>query len=335
MAATTTTNSSSSSQAHISKHLFMAATSSGIAEIVTFPIDTIKVYLQLQTKFDGKNPHLPSELEVGSAHSGMKSGHTHHNQRLGINNLYNVMHEIYFYHGIKGYYRGYKPAVIRAGLNNALSATIYKPVRHYLGSENRDCPLYIKLLSGILTGASTQILASPTDLLKVRMQADAIRHNPRYCGFFDAINQIYHKYGWKAFYKGIGPSMLRAGFSVAATLGTYDHSKSLILKSQWSLNNSIKETDIKLHIICSLCSGFLATLLAVPFDVIKTKYQSQSFNSPTYVSARHCLSTILEKEGISALFKGWIPMYARLGPWQITFFVVFELLHKEILGQSF
>ena len=153
-------------QPEISKHLLMAATSSAIAELLTFPIDTIKVYLQLQTKFDGTNLHLPQELEVGSAHSGMKSGHSHHNQRLGVNNLYKAMYEIYSHHGIRGYYRGYKPAVLRASLNNALSATIYKPVRHFLGFDDRNCPLYIKLASESLP-ASTQILASPTDLLKV------------------------------------------------------------------------------------------------------------------------------------------------------------------------
>ena len=167
------------------------------------------------------------------------------------------------------------------------------------------------------------------------MQADATRYNPRYEGFFDAINKIYLKYGWTAFYRGIGPSMLRAGFSVAATLGTYDHCKSIILANKWSLQHGITEKDVRLHFICSLCSGFLATLLAVPFDVVKTRYQSQSFGQPMYLSARHCLSHIVEKEGIKVLFKGFVPMYARLGPWQITFFIVFEFLHKEILGESF
>lgn len=167
------------------------------------------------------------------------------------------------------------------------------------------------------------------------MQADATRHNPRYHGFADAIQQIYSKYGWKAFYRGLVPSMLRAGFSVAATLGTYDHCKSYILRQNWCIQMGINDKDVRLHFICSLSSGFLATLLAVPFDVVKTRYQSQSFGAPIYISTRHCLSQIIQKEGISVLFKGFIPMYARLGPWQISFFLVFEFLHKELLGESF
>ena len=112
---------------------------------------------------------LPSELEIGSAHGGMKSGHSHHNQRLGITNLIATVKEIYSNHGLRGFYRGYKPAILRASLNNALSATIYKPVRKNLGFDHRDCPLYIKLTSGFLTGSCTQIIAAPTDLLKVRL----------------------------------------------------------------------------------------------------------------------------------------------------------------------
>lgn len=156
------------------ERLLIAATSSAIAEMLTFPIDTIKVYLQLQTKFDGTNPHLPHQLEVGSAHGGMKSGHSHPHQRLGVTNLYNAMYEIYSHHGIRGYYRGYKPAVLRASLNNALSATIYKPIRKMLGADNRNCPLHIKLAAGIITGSSTQILACPTDLLKVKKNNKSI-----------------------------------------------------------------------------------------------------------------------------------------------------------------
>ena len=93
-------------QPEISKHLFMAATSSAFAELLTFPIDTVKVYLQLQTKQHGINQHLPNELEVGSFQSGMKSGHSHHT-KLGINNLMNALKEIYGHHGLRGFFRGF------------------------------------------------------------------------------------------------------------------------------------------------------------------------------------------------------------------------------------
>eukprot|EP01084_Bolivina_argentea_P019180 35667_1 len=295
---------STTKQAPLPTHLLMATISSTFAEILTFPIDTIKIHLQLQTK-------------------------------RGASNLLNSTYEIYSNHGFGGYYRGYKPALLRASLNSALSATLYKPVRKYLGYNNRDCPLYIKLTAGVITGSSTQILAAPADLLKVRMQADTKRLQPLYHGFGDAIKSIYTKYGLFAFWKGLGPSMCRAGFSTAATLGTYDHCKSFVLNIYWFQTKGIYEKDIRLHFLCSICSSFCTTLVGCPFDVIKTRYQSQSFNSPIYKSSRHCLTMIVKQEGITVLFKGFVPMYALSGPWQISFFVMFEFLHKQILGDSF
>eukprot|EP01083_Nonionella_stella_P217900 781892_1 len=296
----------------ISKHLGMAAMSSAFAESLTFPIDTIKVYLQLQTKLNTTNVHIPSELEVGSGYQGMKSGYSHHIKKLGVMNLITTTNRIYQKQGFIGFYRGYKPAVLRASLNNALSATIYKPVRKLLGYEHRDCPLHIKLIAGIITGSCTQIIAAPTDLLKVRMQADATRDTPRYRSLSHAIRHIYKQHGILAFWKGLVPSMGRAGFSVAATLGTYDHCKSFVLKHPQSALYGINDKDIRLHVLCSVCSGFFATLLACPFDVIKTRYQAQSFRNPLYESPKHCLSTIVREEGTVVLFKGWLPMYARL-----------------------
>ena len=88
-------------QPEISKHLLMAAASSAFAELLTFPIDTVKVYLQLQKH----STRLPEQLEVGSAHSGMKSGHSHHNHRLGLSNLLFTTNDIYKKHGLRGFYR--------------------------------------------------------------------------------------------------------------------------------------------------------------------------------------------------------------------------------------
>ena len=111
--------------------------------------------------------------------------------------------------------------------------------------------------------------------LKVRLQADNARPKPRYRGVFDAAISIYRRHGAGAFWKGLGPSMGRAGVAVASTFGTYDHVKSILLKNQFKDN-------FKTHTLSSLMAGFVATLVACPFDVVKTRYQSQSMTRPLY-----------------------------------------------------
>ena len=152
---------------YVSRNLPIAGLSAAFSEFITLPIDTVKVYVQLQSKISDPSVVLPTELEVGSAYSGLKSGHTHPTNQLGLKNYQKYCHEIYTTHGIKGFYRGSIPAILRATLNNALSATIYKPIREYIsGKKNREVPLIMKILSGVITGSITQILAAPTDLLK-------------------------------------------------------------------------------------------------------------------------------------------------------------------------
>lgn len=37
-----------------------------------------------------------------------------------------------------------------------------------------------------------------------------------------------------------------------------------------------------------------------------------------------CLVKTVRSEGVLALYKGFLPAYARLGPWQLVFFVSYE-----------
>ena len=50
---------------------------------------------------------------------------------------------------------------------------------------------------------------------------------------------------------------------------------------------------------------------------------------------RECLKYIVEKEGVLTLWRGFAPMYFRLAPWQMTFFLTYEMLSVRILGETF
>ncbi len=73
--------------------------------------------------------------------------------------------------------------------------------------------------------------------------------------------------------------------------------------------------------------------MSVPFDVIKTRVMNSS--AGTYSSPLDCLVKTVKHEGVGALYKGFFPTYARLGPWQLVFFVVYEQLSLAFMGKSF
>lgn len=57
------------------------------------------------------------------------------------------------------------------------------------------------MLAGMITGGTGQLIASPTDVVKVRMQADGrlrlLGQEPRYSGPFDAFRRIPAEEGIK------------------------------------------------------------------------------------------------------------------------------------------
>jgi hypothetical protein len=56
--------------------------------------------------------------------------------------------------------------------------------------------------------------------------------------------------------------------------------------------------------------------------------------APVYRGSIDCLRQTVRAEGFMALYKGFIPALARLGPWGLVFFLVYEPLTKKVLGKS-
>lgn len=71
--------------------------------------------------------------------------------------------------------------------------------------------------------------------------------------------------GFAGLYKGVVPSTLRGAFIACGELATYDITKTAI-KTHLGVQDSIP-----LHVLCSLITGLVATSVAAPFDMIKTR----------------------------------------------------------------
>lgn len=51
-------------------------------------------------------------------------------------------------------------------------------------------------------------------------------------------------------------------------------------------------------------------------------------NSRIYKGSIDCGIQTVRNEGFSALYKGFIPAWLRMGPWNIIFFITYEQLKK-------
>ena len=84
---------------------------------------------------------------------------------------------------------------------------------------------------------------------------------------------------------------------------------------------------VGLHIVASLVSGFCATTACAPADLVKTRIMCDP-NHELYKNPIDCVIKTIRYDGPFALFRGWTPSYARLGPHFIIAFPLLEQMRK-------
>jgi len=290
-----------------------AAMAASIAETITMPFDVTKTRLQLQNELGRslvEGQTTPTRGMVGTA--------------LGI----------YRNEGFRRLYTGLTPAVLRQMLCGGIGVGLYTPVRDLLvGPEVTDIPLHLKIAAGGATGLIGQALSAPTDVVKVRLQADGrlvmLGHTARYRNTWDAFVQIPKQEGLSTLFRGNVPSLLRAAVMYGTSVATYDSGKSYALRTLKMKDNIIT------HMGCSTLSGLVAAVVSTPFDVIKTRVINQHKGQQVYRGNVDCLIKTVSSEGPMALYKGFLPTWGRLGPWQWVFFLAFEQCSIALTGKTF
>lgn len=151
---------------------------------------------------------------------------------------------------------------------------------------------------------------------------------PRYTGSFDALNKIVQKEGVLGLWQGVLPNVQRAFLVNMGELACYDHAKRFVIQNQ------ICDDNIYAHTLASTMSGLSATALSCPADVVKTRMMNQAGGKDMmYRNSYDCLVKTASVEGVRALWKGFFPTWARLGPWQFVFWVSYEKF-RRIVGLS-
>ena len=83
------------------------------------------------------------------------------------------------------------------------------------------------------------------------------------------------------------------------------------------------------HLCSAICSGFVASLCSTPADVAKSRIMSQTAladGTMPYAGTLDCWKKVVANEGPAALYKGFLPGWLRLGPWQLVFWCSYEQL---------
>ncbi|XP_054062067.1 kidney mitochondrial carrier protein 1 [Rissa tridactyla] len=270
------------------------------AECGTFPIDLTKTRLQVQGQVnDAKYKEI--------RYRGM------------MHALVRICRE----EGLKALYSGIAPAMLRQASYGTIKIGTYQSLKRMFVERPEDETLMINVLCGILSGVISSSIANPTDVLKIRMQAQG---SVIQGGMMGNFIQIYQKEGTKGLWKGVSLTAQRAAIVVGVELPVYDLTKKHIIMS------GFMGDTVYTHFLSSFTCGLAGALASNPIDVVRTRMMNQRSQKhgghSNYKGTLDCLLQTWKNEGFFALYKGFWPNWLRLGPWNIIFFLTYEQLKK-------
>ena len=211
----------------------------------------------------------------------------------------------------------------------------YEAFRSRVGGSAHDATLATKMALGAAAGALGQLVAVPADVLKVRLQAAGAVPGGAGGGggMAAAAEAVWRAEGAAGFWRGGLPAVQRAGLVNLGELATYDAAK------RWAAKHAPAglEDATVVHVAAALASGFVACAASTPADVIKTRMMAQRrlAGPPRYSGALDCLRQSVAAEGIGVLYRGFLPNWARLGPWQMTFWLSYEFMRRRFGLEGF
>uniref|UniRef100_A0AC11B524 Solute carrier family 25 member 30 n=1 Tax=Ovis aries TaxID=9940 RepID=A0AC11B524_SHEEP len=266
----------------------------------TFPIDLTKTRLQIQGQ---KNDANFKEIRYrGMLHALVRIGREE---------------------GLKALYSGIAPAMLRQASYGTIKIGTYQSLKRLFVERPEDETLLINVVCGILSGVISSSIANPTDVLKIRMQAQSSTLQGGMIGNF--IN-IYQQEGTRGLWKGVSLTAQRAAIVVGVELPVYDLTKKHLILS------GLMGDTVYTHFLSSFTCGLAGALASNPVDVVRTRMMNQRVlrdgKCPGYTGTLDCLLQTWKNEGFFALYKGFWPNWLRLGPWNIIFFVTYEQLKK-------
>ncbi|XP_004300791.1 PREDICTED: uncharacterized protein LOC101309355 [Fragaria vesca subsp. vesca] len=272
------------------EHAFAGALSGVFVSICLHPVDTIKTVIQ-------------------SCRAEQKS-------------IWFIGKSIVSDRGLTGLYRGIATNVASSAPISSIYTFTYESVKGSL------LPLFPKeyysvahCVAGGCASIATSFIFTPSERIKQQMQVGSKYHN---C--WNALVGIIQKGGFTSLYAGWGAVLCRNVPHSIVKFYTYERLKKLMSSSEESRNHpSTLQT-----LVCGGLAGSTAALFTTPFDVVKTRLQTQIPGSVSqYNSVIHALQEIENKEGLKGLYRGLTPRLVMYMSQGALFFASYEFFKKS------
>ena len=188
----------------------------------------------------------------------------------------------------------------------------------------QDLTITERLASGAAAGAVSTALCYPLDVLKSQMAVSGGLKG----SVVAAARQIFREQGGaRAFYKGLGPTLVADVIGTGLGFTLYD------VFNGWyrTLNGGRKPSPAEKGILggCSACLCMTATQ---PLEVVMTRLRVQGVGGRPvlYKGAVDCLRLSVQREGVRSLWLGTGAAYVKIFPQLAVTYFIFELVNEQL-----
>ncbi|GAA5998990.1 hypothetical protein JCM5350_005475 [Sporobolomyces pararoseus] len=132
--------------------------------------------------------------------------------------------------GLTFFFRGLPAGLIGVFPYAAIDMSTFEGIKiSYTKWAGEEPGIAGSLCFGAVSGGVGATSVYPLNLVRTRLQAQGTPAHPQvYTGIRDAAIKCYQREGWRGFYKGLTPTLVKVVPAVAISYAVYDQSKRLL-----------------------------------------------------------------------------------------------------------
>ncbi|KAL6519459.1 hypothetical protein OROGR_018779 [Orobanche gracilis] len=193
--------------------------------------------------------------------------------------------------GIKGYWKGNLPQVIRVIPYSAVQLFAYDTYKKLFRGNDGKLFIIGRLAAGACAGMTSTLVTYPLDVLRLRLVVE-----PGYKTMTQVGLNMLREEGLASFYNGLGPSLIGIAPYIAVNFCIFDLVKKALPEEYQ------KRTETSLA--TALVSATAATLICYPLDTVRRQMQMKG--SP-YMTVLDAIQGIVARDGLMGLYRGFVP----------------------------
>ncbi|GJQ08515.1 hypothetical protein GpartN1_g306.t1 [Galdieria partita] len=286
------------------KEAIAGAAAEATAEVVLYPLDTLKVRIQSYSK---------QSLEFAQWHVFSSATGRH----LGSQGISRLISGNY----ISNLYRGIGQSVLAVVPTAAIFAIVYHNLKRSLlrlfpsGVHQTIRPI-TSLVAGAIGTTLASLMEAPTELIKSRLQA----------GMYRSVGEAFRtilvsENGVRGLYQGARSNLLRNLPFDALEFASFETLKDIYLR----MKKKERLQNEEMWLLGAVAGGLVGAL-TTPFDVVYTRLVT---HPSKYTNVSQTLQLIYQQEGVNGLFRGILPKVAWEAANSGVFFLVFDGLMQS------